>query len=90
MCEEMAEMLAKQYASDFSSRMEPVKEGFNKTNKKLHNINFNKDDIAAIDELKTNSAARLQRYPAILLAKCKYPLTKSLFILWNYRSHLQG
>ena len=76
-----AEMLSKQYASVFSI---PCSGSDSKTrpNHSLNDVNFNEDDIAAsIDELKTNSAAGLFGYPAILLKKCK--LAKPLFIFWR-------
>ena len=78
-----AEMLSKQYASVFSI---PCSGSDSKTrpNHSLNDVNFNEDDIAAsIDELKTNSAAGLFGYPAILLKKCKYTLAKPLFIFWR-------
>ena len=87
--EQMSEMLAKQYASVFSTPTSPrndtiVNDTIVETTRKLNDINFNEDDIeSAIDELRMNSAAGLEGYPAILLKECKHALAKPLYILWR-------
>ena len=82
---EKAEMLAKQYASVFSTPRDLSEtERTTKPTHTLHDIRFNEDDIvSSIDELKINSASGLLGYPAILLKKCKYALTEPLYILWR-------
>ena len=82
---EKAELLAKQYASVFSTPRDSTgSEESTQTTHTLHDIRFNEDDIiSSIDELKINSAPGLLGYPAILLKKCKYALAKPLYIFWR-------
>ena len=58
--------------------------------KNQHSIKFAMEDIvAAIDELRANSSAGPDGFPAILLKNCKSALAKPLFIFWK-RSFDEG
>ncbi|CAL4152241.1 unnamed protein product, partial [Meganyctiphanes norvegica] len=87
---EMAEMLAEQYSSVYSTPGEPLpkaNELFSDDhtgNKWLHNITFDEEDIVeAIDQISSSAAAGPDRFPAILLKMCKLSLSKPLFIIWR-------
>lgn len=86
---DMAAMLADQYASVFSKPSRPINTDdspvADDTNKpSLNDVDFDEDDfIEAISELKLNSAAGPDGFPAILLAKCKEQLAKPLLLLWR-------
>ena len=89
---EMAEILASQYNSVFSTPkydLNDDNETFRDTdlvNKpdKLHKIDFNQDDIEkAIGEISPTAAAGPDGFPAILLKKCSHILSKPISILWK-------
>ena len=85
----MAGLLSNQYASVFSTpRDAPQTEETSQD--RIDTISFNEDDIiAAIEELKADSSAGPDGFPAILLKNCKLSLSKPLFILWK-RSFDEG
>ena len=83
----MADILQKQFISVFSDPSNPAIEApdfeppFNYT---LDNIIFNIQDLLkAIDEIKFNSAAGDDGFPAILLKSCKNFLAYPLLLLWR-------
>ena len=86
----MAQMLAEQYSSVYSTPKEPLpkaKEIFSdifSNNQKLHNVSFDVDDIMeAIDQISSTAAAGPDKFPALLLKMCKQSLAKPLFLIWR-------
>jgi len=81
--EEMAEMLAQQYSSVFSnpSTEPPI---FESSVADINNIQVTPQEIIdAISEIKPNSAAGPDGFPAVLLRNCKEWLAQPLAELWN-------
>ena len=83
----MADILQNQFISVFSDPkhtqigIEP-NETF--TENTIDDINFTKEDLSrAIDEIKENSAAADEGFPALVLKKCKTNLTYPLLLLWS-------
>ena len=82
----MAEILSNQYASVWTK---PSDEHVKREHRPLNHpiitdINFTPEDIEqAINELSSNSAAGPDTFPAILLKKCKLPLSTPLYMLWR-------
>ena len=89
----MANMLAHQYNSVFSSPKEPLqdpKEVFpedslpDRNNPSLYDIKFSEHDIIkAIGEISATAAAGPDMYPAILLKQCQTALSKPLYLIWR-------
>ena len=66
----MADVLSRQYASVFSTARNATPTQ-NTLNPCIDNLIFNEEDIiAAIDELKPNSSAGPDGFPAILIKNC--------------------
>ena len=83
---EMAEILAQQYTKVFSKPETdvPQHESDRRLKSILSDIKFDTIDmIKSIDELKENSAAGPDGFPAILLKKCKSALASPLTLLWR-------
>ena len=80
---EMAEILAEQYSSVFSTpstNPPSIEDSY----LPINNIKISPDEIVeAIDELKASAASGPDGIPAILLKKCKIPLSNALSSLWN-------
>ena len=88
----MAELLAEQYRSVFSSPKKPLDhpdvifdiDGLASTREQLLDIQFTEDDIAkAIGEISPTAAAGPDRFPAILLKQCCTSLSKPLYMIWR-------
>ena len=86
----MAEMLAEQYQSVFSTPKESLPEankifqGDQVTSHCLHNVAFDKEDIVeAIDQIPSTAAAGPDRFPPLLLKMCKYSIAEPLFLIWR-------
>ena len=81
---EMAELLSKQYSSDFSKPTSSVSDPSTGAGTKLSDIQFTKDDMeSVIDELRCTAAAGMDGFPAILLKKCKAQLALPLTLFWR-------
>ena len=82
----MSEILSKQYKSVFSDPgSSSVYSGqSDKAKCNLSDIIFTVDDIInAIDELSNSSGSGPDGVPAILLTKCKGPLSEPLLLMWR-------
>lgn len=81
----LANMFSEQYKSAFSKPCQfPLNYG-KVTAYKLYDMIFNESDIIhAIDELSPNAAPGPDRFPAIMLKKCKRALAVPLYIIWRY------
>ena len=81
----LADMFSAQYKSAFSTPCQfPMNYGMNHTYS-LHDMMFNETDIIhAIDELSPKSAPGPDRYPALLLIRCKEVLAKPLYLIWRH------
>ena len=90
----MANMLAEQYSSVFSTPKEqlsnpedyfpedPQEETTGRPG--LSDIQFSAEDIArAIGEVSATAAAGPDRYPAMFLKQCRTALSKPLYIMWR-------
>lgn len=86
---EMADILSQQYAKVFSKpKDQPPIYIQPQSESTLNNISFNAKDFEdAIDELKSNSAAGPDGFPAILLKNCKKELSCPLVLLWKSSLH---
>ncbi|KAK3871698.1 hypothetical protein Pcinc_023175 [Petrolisthes cinctipes] len=93
--EEICKLLAEQYQSVFSEPEETKKiidpgTFFNSPQisedpTMLKNIEFSEQDIiAAIEELKPNSAPGPDGIPTNVLIKCKDALARPLYLLWRH------
>ena len=90
---QMAEMLADQYTSVFSTPKEDIHKAEdhfpwndnafpNETH--LEDISFTRDDIEdAINDIPLTAGAGPDRFPAILLKMCRHSLAEPIFILWR-------
>ncbi len=88
--QKMAEILSEQYKSVFSEPKSehpithPNPEFMSTGRGSLSDIEFTKQDlIDAIDEISQNAAAGPDRFPAILLKKCKNALASVLYMVWR-------
>lgn len=86
----MSEMLSEQYSSVFSTPIHPVTQpedlfpDEDVTEEDLNDVPFSEADIMeAIQELKINSAAGPDGFPAIFLRKCSQGLAKPLAMMWR-------
>ncbi len=80
---EMADLLADQYDSVFSSPSSPPPTIEDST-LPINNITIEESEIIqAIDELKPSAASGPDGIPAILLIKCKESLAAPLTVFWN-------
>ena len=95
----MAELLSQQYSSVFSQPKFPsgsaadlfpdspdgnVPEKPQCSKQKLSDVIFTETDfVEAIEELKPNSAAGPDDFPASLLINCRHALAKPLYIIWR-------
>ena len=86
----MAEMLKEQYSKVFSTPKEPLQQpqqiftDQNWNEPELSDFDFSVDDlIEAISEISPTAAAGPDRFPAVLLKKCKEELAKPLYIIWR-------
>ena len=83
---DMAECLADQYSSVFSTpkHSPPIINNKANSDSSLSNVLITPDDIkAAIDELRATAASGPDGFPSILLKQCKQELAVPLSILWN-------
>ena len=85
---EMANMLAAQYTSVFSTPLDQPtinrQNPANNSSDTLTDITFSESDfVDAIQELNSNSAAGPDGFPAILLKQCKEELAKPLCLIWR-------
>ena len=83
---EMAELLADQYSSVFSTpkNQPPTITDLENSASTISDIIITPHDIiAAIDELRPTAASGPDGYPAIVLKQCKHELAVPLSILWN-------
>ena len=80
----LANMFSDQYKSVFSMPCQfPLHLG-KELPHYLHDIEFSESDIIhAIEELSPNSAPGPDKYPALLLLKCKKALAKPLYLIWR-------
>jgi hypothetical protein len=87
--QKMANVLAEQYNSVFSTPKESMKDpetifGEPNLGACLKDIRFSPEHIeSAIDEIGTNSAAGPDGFPAILLKMCKASLSSPLAMIWR-------
>ena len=88
--QKMAEILSEQYKSVFSEPRinspitHPNPEFMSTGRGSLSDIEFTKQDfIDAIDTISQNAAAGPDRFPAILLKKCKHALVTPLYMVWR-------
>ena len=87
--QKMANVLADQYNSVFSTPKESMKDpetifGEQRQGPVLEDIRLYPEDIeSAIDEIGTNSAAGPDGFPAILLKTCKASLSSPLAMIWR-------
>ena len=80
----MANLLAEQFQKSFSTPTQAVPENTDEEGPETDDIIFSENCIIkAIDEISTNSSPGPDRFPALLLKKCKYELAKPLYILWR-------
>ena len=81
---EMVDLLADQFSSVFSTPMDITTPDTQSQDETINNIKFDqKDIIAAIDELSTDSAPGPDGFPSLLLKKCKMSLSLPLCMLWR-------
>ena len=81
---DMANILSAQYASVFSAPSTAASSTGPQPAVTISNIEFDTESIVkAIDELSQNSASGPDRFPAILLKKCKYALCHPLYLIWR-------
>ena len=82
--EHMANLFSDQFKGAFSAPMQgPLNLGSDPPNT-LSDISFGPGDIAkAIDEIKVNSAPGPDRFPAIMLKKCKDEICRPLYQIWR-------
>ena len=77
----MSEILSKQYTSVFSAPMVAPALDL-RSPKTIGGMKFSKEVvISAIDELRSNSAAGIDGFPAIYLKECKEALSLPLYVL---------
>ena len=88
--QKMAEILSEQYKSVFSEPMNahpithPNPEFMSTGRGSIYDIEFTKEGlIDAIDDIPLNAAAGPDRFPAILLKKCKNALVTPLYMVWR-------
>ena len=87
----MADMLADQYSSVFSTPKETLKSAdniFTEQNPRgidpLLDITFTEKDLEkAIGEISPTAAAGPDRFPAVLLKQCRSVIAKPLFMIWR-------
>lgn len=83
----MANLLSTQYASVWTTpnnRADDVSNSVPDTHPNISDILFSSDDIEkAIDELKANASPGPDKFPAVLLKKCKKSLSLPLQMLWR-------
>ena len=90
----MAEMLANQYSSVFSTPKEPLEErtylfpgedhDVQAAHGSIMDIEFTREDLEeAINEIRPSAAAGPDRFPAILLKMCRKTLSLPLHIIWR-------
>ena len=87
---EMAELLSEQYSSVFSTPAQddiPAHELFSgniDSDSCLHDVTFSDTELAdAMNELTHNAAPGPDRFPAILLRKCRHALAPPLSRIWR-------
>ncbi len=88
--QKMAEILSEQYKSVFSEPRSahpithPNPEFMSTGRGSLYDIEFTKQDlIDAINDISQNAAAGPDRFPAILLKRCKNTLVTPLHVVWK-------
>lgn len=88
----MADMLAQQYSSVFSTPLRPIPHEppdekpteESSAIPKVYNIPFTEDDLKeAIDDLNATSAAGPDGFPAIFLKECREELARPLYLIWR-------
>ena len=81
---DMANILSEQFKSVFSVPVQQTPDSTLLTSETISDIDFNKDSIlAAIEDLSITSAPGPDRFPAILLKKCKNALSEPLYLIWR-------
>ena len=83
---QMADILSNQYASVWTipSINKPDITNANTSNPSLSDIEFTPHDLEkAIDELSNNSSPGPDKFPALLLKRCKESLSYPLFLIWR-------
>ena len=81
---EMAKILAEQYKSAFSTPSLSAPDVSTPPTMTMQDIEFGPDDIAdAIDSLSTNSSPGPDRFPAIMLKRCRNNLSVPIFMIWR-------
>ena len=81
---QLADMLSEQYKSAFSTPLDSYQIQPNHVGDSLEDVFFSETHIkAAIDEVGSNAAAGPDRFPAVLLKKCRDALARPLYLLWR-------
>jgi len=84
--EKMAEILSHQYASVWTtpSDIQCDNTTVNYTHPNISDIEFGPENLEkAIDELTNNASPGPDKFPAMLLKKCKSSLSMPLFLIWR-------
>ena len=84
--QKMAEMLSNQYASVWTTPSDTLTNNINNNPQTptLADIDFTPENLEeAIDELTNNASPGPDKYPAILLKRCKTCLSYPLFLIWR-------
>ena len=80
----MADILSKQYASVWTSPSRTQPDPTKTPNQTISDVNLAPADLEnAIDELSNNASPGPDKYPAILLKKCKKSLSYPLMLIWR-------
>ena len=80
----MANILSNQFKNAFSTPAHTVSGTSDEITPETDNLIFDESSIIkAIDEISTNSSPGPDRFPALLLKKCKHELAKPLDLLWR-------
>ena len=81
---DMANVLSDQFKSAFSTPAQVTLDMNQINDVTVDDVDFTPHEIErAIDEIKVNSAPGPDRFPAVLLKKCKNALSIPLFLMWR-------
>ena len=81
---DMANILSNQYKNAFSVPATTTPDFSTPKETRIEDIDFNEEHISkAIDEISATSSPGPDRFPAIILKKCKKALCKPLYMIWR-------
>ena len=81
---DMSNILSDQYKNAFSSPAPITLDISSPSETRIEDIDFNHGQIIkAIDEISVSSSPGPDRFPAIILKKCKQALCKPLYLIWR-------